>query len=261
LDLFAVISAFFQTAVLAVMLFFAIRLLIKNTDSLTAVFLSFFYGLWFLSDLYWLIYDILRPDVRMPFAANEIGEAGMLLMLAAILNSAVPHGSGAATKQVIGAVIFAISNVVLWIAWSGEWVQDIITGLVFVWLLSSAVCALKVVHALSKKEWILFGTYCAALIAGQGLTFFFADPVKSYIDTGCYVLISLSIMYWLVKMIVSFTKRSSAKKLISLSVTNIVWLSVALYMSAGMYYNIFFYIETVCAIIVYLAARKVVNES
>lgn len=261
MELISIISAFFQTAVFAVLLFLTVRLLLNNTESLTAVFLSFCFGLGLLADMYWLIYDVLRPDVRMPFAANEIGEAGMLLMLAAILNSAVPHGSGAATKQAIAAVIFAIANVVLWIAWSGEWLQDIITGLVFMWLLSSAVCALKVVHALSKKEWILFGLYCVLLIAGQALTFFFADPVKSYIDTGCYVLISLGILYWLVKMIFSFKKKEPAKKLITLSVTNIVWLTVALYMSAGLYYTVFFFIETLCAIFVFISAVKVVNES
>lgn len=247
--------------VLAVFMFLAIRLLLKHTDSLTAVFLSFFFSLWFFADIYWLVYDILRPDVRMPFAANEIGEAGMLLMLAAIINSSVPHGSRAAVKHVVCAVIFAVFNVILWIAWSGEWVQDIITGLVLTWLLASAVCSLKVVHALTKTEWILLGIYCTALLAGQGLTFFFAEPVKSAVDTGCYVLISLGILYWMVKLFMSYKRDHYNKKVMSLAVTNLAWIIVALFMSSGLFYTIYINCETLSVALLYLAAEKVVTES
>lgn len=253
--------ALVQTAVLAVLLFLSIRLLLKNSGSLTAVFLSFSYSLWFLSVVYWLVYDILRPGIRMPFAANEFGEAAMLLMLAAALNSAVPHGSRAATKQVIGASVFAVFNVVLWIAWSGEWVQDIITGLVILWLMSSVACSLKVVHALSKTEWILLAVYSAALIASQGLTFFFEAPVKTRIDIGCYVLISAGILYWLVKLFISYKRKDPAKKRMSLAVANMAWITAALFMSAGVFYIVYFNIETLIGVFVFLSARSVVNES
>ena len=243
------------------MLFLVIRLLLKNSDSLTVVFLSFFYSLWFLATIFWLVYDVLRPDVRMPFAANEIGEAGMLLILAAAVNHAVPHGSRAAIKQMTGAAIFAVCNVILWIAWSGEWLQDLITGLVFIWLLSSAVCALKVIRALTKTEWILLGIYCAVLIAGQSMTFFFEEPVKGRIDMGCYVLLSIGVTYWLVKMFIAWKRKSPAKMLMALAIANIVWITVALFMSAGLFYYIYINIENLISVFLYLAARKLVNES
>ena len=178
-----------------------------------------------------------------------------------MLNSAVPRGSRAAIKQAVGAAIFAVFNAVLWIAWSGEWVQDIIIGLVFMWLLVSAACSLKVVRALSKTEWILLGLYCVVLIAGQGLTFLFEDPVKSSIDIGCYVLLSMGILYWFIKLILAYKRKAPAKNLMSLTVSNLVWISVALYMSAGIYYTVYLIIETVVCVFIYLAARKVVNES
>ena len=261
LELFTNITNLLQTAVLAVMLFLVIRLLLKNIDNLTVVFISFFYSLWFLATIFWLVYDVLRPDVRMPFAANEIGEAGMLLILAAAVNHAVPHGSRAAIKQMIGAVVFAVCNVILWMAWSGEWLQDLITGLVFVWLLSSVVCSLKVIRALTKTEWILLGIYCAALVAGQSLTFFFEEPVKGRIDLGCYVLLTIGVIYWLVKLSLAWKRKSPAKKLLALAITNIVWITVALFMSAGLFYSIYINVETLISVFLYLAARKVVTES
>ena len=261
MELIMIATNLVQTAVLAVLLFLSIRLLLKNTNSLTAVFLSFFFALWFLADIYWLVYDILRADARMPFAANEFAEAALVLTLAAILNSAVPHGSHAAVRQVVFGALFAVCNVVLWIAWSGEWVQDIITGLAFIWLISSVACTLKVVHALSKKEWILLGAFCALLIAGQGLTFFFEDPVKSGIDAGCYLLLFLVILYWLVKLIVSYKRKDSSKRLASLAVANYVWIVVTLFMSSGIIYTVIFNVETITGVLVFLAAAKVVKES
>lgn len=261
MEQFSAITSFIQVAVLAVFMVLSVRLLIKHTESLTAVFLSFVFGLWFLSNIYWLIYNFMRPDIRMPFAANEIGEAGMILMLAALINSAVPHGSRAAVKQMTGAVIFSIFNVILWIGWSGEWVQDIFSGLVLMWLLSSVVCALKVVHALSKTEWILTGVYCAVLIAGQGLTFFFEEPVKSGIDLGCYVLLSLGILYWIIKFFLSFKRDHSDKKQLVLAFAILVWTIVALFMSSGLFYTIYLNIETLTVIAIYLAVEKVVKES
>ena len=261
LELFINITNLLQTAVLAVMLFLVIRLLLKNIESLTIVFISFFYSLWFLATIYWLVYDVLRPDVRMPFAANEIGEAGMLLILAAAINHAVPHGSRAAIKQMTGAAVFAVLNVILWIAWSGEWLQAIITGLVMVWLLSSTVCALKVIRALTKTEWILLGIYCAFLIAGQGLTFFFEEPVKGRIDLGCYVLLTIGVIYWLVKLLTAWKCKSSDKMFIALAITNITWITVSLFMSSGLFYYIYINVETLISVFLYLAARRVVNES
>lgn len=261
LELFNILSVLFQTVVLGLLLFLAIRLLLRNKESVTVVFMSFCFALCFFSNLYWVVYDILRPDTRMPFAANEFGEAGLLLMLAATLNSAVPHGSRVAVKQTIGAVIFGACNAALWVAWSGEWVQDILIGLVVTWLFYSSVCSLKVTRALSKTEWILLGVYCALLIAGQTLTFVFEEPVKSSIDTGCYVLLCLGIVYFIIKLCISFRKREPSKKLVSILISLMVWDSVSMYMSAGIMYHVFLNAETVFFILMYFAVRKVVSES
>ena len=45
----------------------------ESAGNLTAVFLSFSYSLCLLTDLYWLIYDLMRPESRMPFAASVSG--------------------------------------------------------------------------------------------------------------------------------------------------------------------------------------------
>ena len=107
----------------------------------------------------------------------------------------------------------------------------------------------------------MLGVFCALLIAGQGLTFFFEEPVKSGIDIGCYVLLSIGVLYWLVKLIVSYKRKHSAQKLMSLSVANTAWIIVALFMSSGLLYTIYFNVETLTGVLLFLAAAKVVKES
>lgn len=250
-----------QILALSVLLFLCIRLLIENKESMPAIFLTFTFALCLFSDIYWLVYDFLRPNVRMPFAANEFGEAGLFLMFAATINTAIPHGSRCARKQTIGVILFMISNIVLWILWSGEWLQDILIGAIFTWLVYSAVCSLKVVRALKKQEWVLLAIYCFVLIAGQTSTFLVAEQYKQVVDIGCYVLLCIAQIYWLVKLALAYKKKASPETLLSLAASNAIWSSISLYMSEGTIYTVFMIIGTISFIFMYMAVRKVVNKS
>ena len=86
-NIILLISVSLQVVMLSVLLALSLKLIKESGRQLPAVFLSFCYTLWLLSDIYWVIYDLIRPDQRMPFAANEIGEAATILMMAATVNS------------------------------------------------------------------------------------------------------------------------------------------------------------------------------
>ena len=47
----------------------------------------------------------------------------------------------------------------------------------------------------------------------------------------------------------------------SLAVANMAWITAALFMSAGVFYIVYFNIETLIGVFVFLSARSVVNES
>ena len=79
----------FQIAMLAVLLFLSVRLIRESGRLLIVVFLTFLFTMWLLTDLYWVIYDYMRPDSRMPFAVNEIGESTLFLLMPAISGAVV----------------------------------------------------------------------------------------------------------------------------------------------------------------------------
>ena len=239
----------------------SVRLIRDSGRSLTAVFLAFFYVLMLLSGLYWVIYDLMRPETRMPFAANEIAEASMFLMLAAALDASPRHGLLFARRQAVGALAFAACNVALWIGWSGEWLQDIFVGAAFAFCLYCIACALTLRGALAGWEWIALGAGCAALAAGQGLTFVAAPPVKAALDAGCSLLLAAGAAFLCWRLIAAWRRKADPRAPLGLAAALYTWLTMAMYMSEGGWYNGFMIANALSLPLLWLCARKAVTEA
>lgn len=255
----SIISVSIEIATFAVLLMLSIKLIGESARNLTAVFLSFSYSLFLLTDLYWLIYDLMRPESRMPFAANEIGEAALFLVTAATINSAVKRRTRLPMGYLVGTFLFSVSNVVLWILWSGEVVQDIVSGIVFAWLFYSIVRALRWSQALSSREWIVLAVLCTALIISQGLTFIVPENVKPVPDTCAYLLLIAGGVFFIYKLIRAY-KDGLAYAQLFLSYALVVWLTIAKYMSGGNWYNLFQTLGTIGIPLWYMSVRKVVKS-
>ena len=86
MNTYVVFNLFF-TAILLLVFLGTFRLLeLEKRDARTVLF-AFAVASVLLSNLYWLAYDILRPGTRMPFAANEIGEWALFLLLGAAVRT------------------------------------------------------------------------------------------------------------------------------------------------------------------------------
>ena len=261
IDIPTMLPAFIQITLLVVLLVLSVRMIRESGRSLTAVFLTFVYSLWLFTDLYWVMYYFIRPGIRMPFAVNEIGEAAAFLLMPALLSSAVNYRLVSARKQVAGTLLFAVCNVALWVAWSGEWMQDIIIGAAFAYFLCSIACALKVQRQLSNYEWIGLGIGCALLIFAQGLTFFAGAQLKPALETGCYIFLIVGIVYWAYKLISAHKNQTPSKAMLCLVFALLGWSMMAKYMSEGMWYTVFMATETIAQLLMYLSVRKVVAEA
>ena len=259
-ELTIIIAVLFQALTLAVLLFLSVRLVRDKGRKLTAIFLSFCFALWLLCDIYWLIYDFLRPETRMPFAANEIGEAAIFLMMAASINTLYPDGSGRSRSLFIGSSLFALGNAVLWIGWSGEWIQDILTGIIFAWLFYSAARVLKKERALTGLEWILTSVLCSLSVVSQALTFFVGATLYKVLEVTAYILVLIVMLMYTCKMIALLRKKDNAKAFLAFSFTVVILASVGLYMSSGNWYLFFLMFTTVMLPFCYLSVRKVVEE-
>ena len=244
----------FQTATMMFVFLSTIRLIGSGLRTTKLVFFAFAVLSLLLSNLYWLAYDILRPGTRMPFAANEIAEWAMFLSLGASLDAKLLRRP--AGWEVGGAAGFAAANVGLWIAWSGEWVQDILTGAAFGYFLCCLVVRMKREKVLSSLQWRLLGGCCFVLIAAQTAIFFVPAALQRLLDLFCYLLLFAGCGCFLFAAIRSLRSNERPAAAVCRAYAADIWVVITLYMSADYYYVAALLLACLCYPLMLLALRK-----
>ena len=194
----ALISNLIYMAMSIVIIIRNARLIGKNSRSITAVFFTLSTCSMLLSYIYWLAYEILRPGIRMPFAANEAGEMAINLLLASVLVTVFGMNKISSYKEAAFGIAFQIACVLLWIGWSGEWVQDILSGLILCYLVFMTVKALIISGAFNRREWQFQGISLGLLAVLQGMTFLLEGNPKVTLDVICYIFtvsVGLAILF------------------------------------------------------------------
>ena len=212
-----------------------------------------------LSDLYWLAFTLLESDARMPFAVNEIGECACILLLATAMRSQLTGAPKRGPRDILPPALFTLCNVALWIGWSGEWAQDVVSGLALGYYLVIAVGLLKQEAALSHREWGALGTTAVLLVALQALTFAVGDHARSILDAVCTALMALSILLAFAKSVIALRRGSRAA--LPLTFGSFGWTLVCLYMSAGVFWLVIAMCVTLVFPLMYLAVRRRVMVS
>ena len=176
-----------------------------------------------LSDSYWIVYTLMRPDTRMPMAANEIAENASFLLLAAALGTVFDENRIPAVREMICAALFAVACTVLWIIWTGEWVEDIIGGIAFGYFLCVCVRALKQRDVLKKQEWRLLGLFSGLII----LILFLANEVPGHyvlpLEILSYVFMFAVLFALLVKTLRTVRNGGDEKAGMALSFSLYAW--------------------------------------
>lgn len=149
--LIGVILTVVQIAVLFAVILPCVRMMLRGKSTLISVFFCLAMGSYLFSNLYWLVYDCIRPDTRMPFAVNEFAECAMILLLSAGLERVLSDEKRVAW-EIFLSFAFIGANIALWILWSSEWIQDILFGIPYVYLLWLIVRGLRSRDILPKKE-------------------------------------------------------------------------------------------------------------
>lgn len=197
----------------------------------------------------------------MPFAANEIGEAAVFLLKAAVLASVAGGWVGYSGKQAAAALAFTACNVALWIAWSGEWVEDVFIGAAFGWYVYTVIRALATNRALNNAEWAALGIGCALLLLGQGLALRVPAGARATLDGLCYLLLAAGVLFWACKWLRARRRQVPPVGRLCLAFALLCWAIMAKYMSDGLWYYLFLLIETLCLPPLYRVARRVVAEA
>ena len=204
--------------------------------SMAPVFFTFALVSGLMSSLYWLAYDLLRPEVRMPFAANEFGEMGLFLLVAASLNAVFRSRFSAARREMLCTAFFVAASTLFWFLWSGEWVEDIMTGLCFGYFLCVCARSLKLSRALSRREWVLLAGLAALLLVLQGLTFLLPAPWSAAADYCAYAVMFTVLIYGFIKLLRAVLRGGNPRGQFALAASVWAWSISTMYMSADPFY-------------------------
>lgn len=239
----------------------ATKLIGRNDRSVTAVFFVFGVSSLLLSYIYWLAYDLLRPEVRMPFAANEMGEIACNLLFASTMATIFGKEKLDSYKEVAFGVALEAGCIFLWIGWSGEWIQDIISGVVLCYTMYMMIRSAKITNAFTRNEWRVQGAILTLLVALEGLTFAFSEEISHTLDTICYVIIFSMATFYLIKVISAVKQRTESMKLFCISGIGFYYCMNAMYMSAEPMYFMAEILNNFMLIIMFVAIKRVVlNE-
>ena len=238
----------------------SIQMLRQGSQPVTALFYTLSLVSMLLSDFYWIAYVVIRPNTRMPFAVNEIGEWAGFLLLSASLASVFRGRKKGTVHETIMAALFAAASTVLWIAWSGEWMQDIITGIVFSYLFCAIVQALRSSEILSHREWICLGAMCLILIIMQAMTFVLPKTARNAADFSCYVLMFAGIIAFYAKTIREWKRQAPPEALFCLCCASLAWSVSCMYMSAEPMYFVAEATVTIMIPVMTMSLGKVVMQ-
>jgi hypothetical protein len=234
-DRLSTAAFFLLVAVISILLARTARVVTKRGDSAAAVFYLFALISIVVNDLYWIAYDMLRPEVRMPFAANEFGEAAFYLLFGSAVTALFRDRSRGRTEGIC-AVIFAFASAGLWIAWSGEWIQDLMAAPVHAYFLYVTAVSLKQADALAPREWNALGAASLLLIIMQTAIFFVPAGLKKPLDQACYLLMFLVQAALMLRAGRAVRGAASPKTQLALSLAAFAWSVSTVYMSEGYWY-------------------------
>ena len=251
-----------QVVILIPVTFFSAKFMKKGEHGIFAAFFTFAMMSFLLSVLYCLIFCLLRPEERMPFAVDEIAECAMLLLLSAGLEAI----SGKRKKWMPGAFLYTVfymgATIVLWIAWSGEWVQDVVFGLPYVYLAYLLIRGLEYVRAWdTDAEKILAAVTIVAVLLMQAVMVWVAEgTVWNVLNVGSYAIMYAFTAWLFWKNYRSLRDQSYGERTLYLSLTLFFWTILMTYMSDEFYYDVSLGINTLTIPVILIAVKRLRGE-
>ena len=249
-----------QIVVVMGMIVRSISLVRKSSRPMLAAYFTFGCISFVMSDMYWLAYSFINPGKRMPFAANEFGEAAGFLLYGSALYSIAKKDRPFWREDFLLPLLIMAGYMALWIGWSGEWLEDILTGAVFGYYLCRCCRALREEKALSRAEQTGLGALTILIPALEGLIFFVPEKAAAVLDTVCYLMMSVILVCFLLLNIRELRRRGQAGRRMALAFSLFAWAGSCMYMSAGIWYNLFYFFAAVSTVLMLGAVQEEVRN-
>jgi len=256
----AVICNLLQIAALIVICIKTYRLIERGKKYLPTILFLFGMIALMLSELYWLVHGLIRPDFRFPYSSSEVSQDGGLLLLAAALVALLGRSREKLTLATLGAIAFTLVNIALWILWSGEWFKDIFDGIIFMYYLCVVTRSLCRTGAFRRREWVCLVIGGTILITGEALWTFVPESLQLTIDIGNFVFMFSILLFLYAKILYNLRRGDTPLRSLCLAYAGFTWSLLSMYMSSEPMYFASFCSSTAMAVLMYIALERVVTQ-
>ena len=249
---------FHFAAALAVFIFL-VRMLLKGKRSLQTEFFAFAIGSILLGDAYSIVHFLLFPWGYMPFSANDICTWTAFLTLGTTLLCYSGKRIGA-TWEILFSGIFVATNTILWIAWSGDWIRNLVTGAAFGYFFCRLIYSAKRSKSLNYLEWFATSATGILVLMGHIVHFFASDTTKPVLEAFGFILLIICVLYYMTRAVLSILGPDSSEECFVLSSLGLAVSTVTIYMTSGVYYYIALVLSTASLPLMFFSIRKEAAE-
>lgn len=242
-----IITMIIQSAILVVVIAKTTKLAISAKKSILPFFFALAMSSYLLSNFYWIAFELLEPDARMPMASNEIGECAMVLLLCAGLES-ILKDKRIIAREILFAIFFIGANIALWIAWSGEWFQDILFGIPYIYFFWLLIRGLMSRGGLSRKEMGLAVATSLLVMTMQIPQLIVKGQAFEFTKMVCFTVM-FALTVW-------FGVKSFRRKNFFLASTFFFWTELSMFLSEVPYYYIAFFANTIAMLSMFSLVKK-----
>ena len=256
---FTVVTELLQIALILFCLIRGFGYARREKNNLYLIFYALAMAAFLCSDLYWFAHTELREGLRVPFAADDIADFGLYLLLGSALGAAVERRECPAWVTA-AAGLFAAANAALWIGWSGEWLRSVFGGLAYGYFLIIVARTLAATGALSRAERFALPLLCLLLIAVQGATILCPALPRGTLDLIAYVLL-FAVLAWLPLRAALSLRKPDADRAMALCFAAFCWITVTMYMADGVWYTVAANLTDLGLLLLFLAVGKKVRAA
>lgn len=253
--LFDSINLVIQVVLLMFIIVASVRLLKRGNNIFLTILFLFSIVSWLLSDLYWLAFDVLRSGEHMPLAANELGECAMFLLLSTAISKYKDKEEQISVFAALFASVFTVANTVLWIIWSGEWLQDIVCGISLFGLLSTFLQICEEKKMLKSYIKVVISLTAFFVILFQVLSTYLQNIFTRILEYISYFLMFTAIVFFII-LAISYMRRKVKTKPFLLSIAALLCGVFGIYMSPGIVYSVIFNLTSVAGVLMFLTIRR-----
>ena len=258
---FGNIISIFSLIVTVSIIILSVKKLAETKNKVLSAFFTFAMVSYFMSEVYYFAYNFLIPDTRMPFAANEIAEASMILLLCAVLETTLGKDRKFNIPAFIFSTVFIGINIVFWILWAGEWTKNIIFGLPYIYFLYLLIKGVMKTKAASGKEIIIAVVLITIILIGEAIATATYDTVGPIFEICCFPFMYILWILIFIKTIATLRKEDKNQgEAIYLSFTLHIWTMLSMFMSGGIFFNIANILYICVLPLMYLAFKKELSK-